>query len=219
MAGAPPLVDTSTLAKFLTYGTLVGVFVVDSIMVWAYGGEKSKRSEDRGTFLLIQLTTVVGILLGIMAASYLRQLAITADRWATLWVGVVLMVAGGALRVWSVMALGPYFRRVVAVEEGHRVIDSGPYQYVRHPSYTAVLLALTGFGLALGNWASVVACLVVPLVGYLQRIRVEERALSRALGEEYDRYARGRPRLIPPLVRRRMHGDVHQRPAVTRTPS
>jgi protein-S-isoprenylcysteine O-methyltransferase Ste14 len=58
-------------------------------------------------------------------------------------------------------------------------------------------MTLIGIGLALGNWASLAALVVLPTVGLVVRIRVEERALVEGLGEPYRRFAESRARLIP----------------------
>jgi protein-S-isoprenylcysteine O-methyltransferase Ste14 len=68
---------------------------------------------------------------------------------------------------------------------------------VRHPLYAGALVTMAGVGLAFGNWLSLAVCIVLPLVAYLRRIAVEERALEAALGDAYRRYARGRARLVP----------------------
>lgn len=76
------------------------------------------------------------------------------------------------------------------------MIDTGPYRFIRHPSYTGALLAFVGFGCCLGNWMSILC--VLPILGaFLWRMRVEERALIDALGEDYRAYMRRTKRLIP----------------------
>jgi protein-S-isoprenylcysteine O-methyltransferase len=85
----------------------------------------------------------------------------------------------------------------VAVAADHKVIDSGPYRFVRHPSYTGVLLAFFGVGLSLANYVSLFL-LTVPITAvFLYRIRVEEAALTSGLGEPYRRYMDKTRRLIP----------------------
>jgi len=66
-----------------------------------------------------------------------------------------------------------------------------------HLSYTGLIVTFVGFGLALGNWASLAVLAVLPTAGLVYRIRFEERALLEGLGESYRRYAEGRPRLLP----------------------
>jgi protein-S-isoprenylcysteine O-methyltransferase Ste14 len=77
------------------------------------------------------------------------------------------------------------------------VITSGPYRFVRHPSYAGIVLVLTGIGITYGNWLSLAALALVPLIGFVYRIHVEEAALAATLGSRYTSYAAGRKRLIP----------------------
>jgi protein-S-isoprenylcysteine O-methyltransferase Ste14 len=68
---------------------------------------------------------------------------------------------------------------------------------VRHPSYTAIIMSFVGIGVALENWLSLVVIIVVPTIGLIIRIRVEERALLNALGEPYREFSQSRARIIP----------------------
>ena len=107
------------------------------------------------------------------------------------------MILGVALRWYSVSVLGKYFTFDVAIHRGHVLVEAGPYRYVRHPSYTGALLSILGFGLALGNWASIVAGLACLGLAYAYRIPVEETALAAALGETYRQYSHRTWRLVP----------------------
>jgi protein-S-isoprenylcysteine O-methyltransferase len=87
----------------------------------------------------------------------------------------------------------------LAIATDHRVIDTGPYRYIRHPSYTGALMAFFGLGLAFRNWAAL-AVMMVPIVGvFLWRIRVEEDALAQALGDRYRDYMGRTKRLVPAI--------------------
>ena len=91
--------------------------------------------------------------------------------------GVTAIVLGSLGRQWAISTLGRFFTLNVQISEDQRVVTNGPYRWVRHPSYTADLLAFTGIGLALGNWLALLAAATLPLLGLLVRIHVEERAL------------------------------------------
>ena len=67
------------------------------------------------------------------------------------WTGCALMVAGMAFRWWAVRVLDRYFTVDVAIREDHKLIRSGPYRLLRHPSYTGSLATFYGFALALGS--------------------------------------------------------------------
>lgn len=117
----------------------------------------------------------------------------------TFRVGLLLMVSGQLLRWWSIGTLGRFFTINVAIRTGHTVIESGPYRFVRHPSYTAILLFHIGAALCLGNALSA-AVLLIPVVAALaNRIRVEEDVLCTAFGAVYREYMTRTKRLIPGL--------------------
>ena len=83
------------------------------------------------------------------------------------------------------------------MQQGHRVVDTGPYRVLRHPSYTGILVTLLGMGIALDSWASVAVAFLLPLAGILRRIGEEEQVLRRELGEPYRDYSRRTSRLVP----------------------
>jgi protein-S-isoprenylcysteine O-methyltransferase Ste14 len=111
--------------------------------------------------------------------------------------GVVLIAVGVGLRAWSIATLGRLFQYWIKVQPGHRVVTDGPYRYVRHPSYTGIVLVLAGIALACDDVWSLVAVAVLGGAGLAVRIRAEERQLTRALGAEYEDFAAGRKRLVP----------------------
>jgi protein-S-isoprenylcysteine O-methyltransferase Ste14 len=114
-----------------------------------------------------------------------------------LYVGIAFMLLGMLLRWQAVRTLGKFFTFDVAAHSDHVVIDTGPYTYIRHPSYTGAILTIFGIGLALANWASIAVILVTAFLGYGYRIKVEEEALTERLGDAYRAYARRTHRLIP----------------------
>ena len=150
---------------------------------------------DRGSLNLLRVLSIVAALL---AASALRiSAAAFGYNPVVMGISIGLIWAGIGLRLWSFQTLGRYFTFQVMTSQDQPVITGGPYRYVRHPSYTALLLILVGIGLSYGNWLSLAALTVVPLAGFINRIRVEEAALSSTLGDRYTTYAAGRKRLVP----------------------
>ena len=111
--------------------------------------------------------------------------------------GLTLVAAGIGLRAWSIVTLGRFFQYQIKVQPGHQVVTSGPYRYVRHPSYTGIAMVLAGIALASGDVWSLLAVAVLGGAGLAVRIRAEERQLTQALGAEYERFAAGRKRLVP----------------------
>ena len=127
----------------------------------------------------------------------LPQASIRSDRPMFFFIGIALMYAGMALRLYSMSILGRYFTFQVAVHTDQPVIEAGPYRYIRHPSYTGALITLAGLGLTLGNWAGLIVLLFLMSVAYGYRIPIEESALVAFIGEPYKDYMRRTHRLIP----------------------
>ena len=112
-------------------------------------------------------------------------------------VGAVLLWLGVLVRWWSFATLGRLFTTSVKTSTDQPIIDRGPYRFVRHPSYTGLILAFMGCGLMLGNWAATVISVVIIVSGVIYRLLREERALIAASGSAYLEYANGRARLLP----------------------
>jgi protein-S-isoprenylcysteine O-methyltransferase Ste14 len=97
------------------------------------------------------------------------------------------------------VVLGKSFRMTVEVDTGQKVVDTGPYRWVRHPSYSGILLLLAGLGLVYGNWPALGILLVLPAGVLIHRIFVEEAVLTEVIGRAYAVYAARTKRLVPGL--------------------
>ena len=117
--------------------------------------------------------------------------------WAAAGLGLALMWAGFAIRIWAVRTLGRFFHVEVTVDSDQTVVDTGPYTRVRHPSYTGLLVFYLGLGIALDSYLSVAAAVLLPLAAVVNRIDYEEGMLLRELGEPYRAYSARTARLLP----------------------
>jgi protein-S-isoprenylcysteine O-methyltransferase Ste14 len=159
---------------------------------------KARLGRDRGTRLIVALSLGGSIVLGSLVPGRVQTLDTPApDAFAL--AGLVVIWIGLTVRLWAVFTLGGSFSTFVQVEGGQTVVTRGPYHWVRHPSYTGLLLICLGFGIGSGNWLSVVICAVGPLLGLLPRMAVEETELVRVLGEQYRGYQKTTHRLVPGL--------------------
>lgn len=185
----------TTLAAEAGKGERLGV-ALDTLVETTTNRTRDAPDADRGTKWVVVGSIFVAILLAWFAA---RAGATRMPGSGWIWVGggAALIWLGAGLRAWGIAVLGRFFRRVVLIQEGHRVVRNGPYRVIRHPAYAGTLLIAAGLGVVLGNWLSLAILLVVPLLGHLPRIRVEERELERALGEPYRQYEAGTKRLVP----------------------
>ena len=153
-------------------------------------------ARDRATRVLIAVTLGTAIALAAVTASWATALRMDGPYRVA---GLIVMWLGLAIRFWAIAALGHAFRTTVEVDPGQAVVSTGPYRWVRHPSYSGLLLIVAGFGLAAGNWLALVICTVLPLPALLRRIEVEEAELTGVLGARYRAYQAQTKRLIPGL--------------------
>ncbi|GIW10960.1 MAG: isoprenylcysteine carboxylmethyltransferase family protein [Chloroflexi bacterium] len=155
------------------------------------------QRRDRGSNAVLIGGVVAGIWLGFFLAWNVPAATIQWHPTVCFAGGIVLMLAGMALRWYAIRLLGPYFTRAVAVQPDQPLIEAGPYRWIRHPAYTGTLLVCIGVGLALTNWLSLLAILVLAGLGHGYRVYVEEAALCATLGARYQEYQRRTKRFIP----------------------
>jgi protein-S-isoprenylcysteine O-methyltransferase Ste14 len=146
---------------------------------------------------VIVVVSILGGLLGGLGAASVGSADLRAGRWPVFVIGLVLMALGIFVRQWSIFTLGRFFAGDLRVSARQPVIDTGPYRWVRHPSYSGLIIFFVGFGLALTNVISIAVLVIVPTVGLIARIHFEERVLIASLGEPYRRYAAVHKRLVP----------------------
>jgi protein-S-isoprenylcysteine O-methyltransferase len=168
-------------------------FVAEKILL---RGRRVRTKLDKGSLAAFDVSGALSIPAGIVLGftDYGRVRAFESYVSAA---GLLLLVAGTALRWAAIRALWSYFTVNVSILEGQRVVRRGLYAVVRHPSYTGLLLRYLGFGLAFANCLSAALVFLPLLCATVYRIRVEEKALREHFGEEYAAYASETKRLVP----------------------
>ena len=157
---------------------------------------KGYARQDQSSLRLIWIVISASVVAGIYITRYWRAAAIPhAANFASL--GLILFAIGILVRWWAIIALGRFFTVDVRIAPDHQLVESGPYRWVRHPSYTGVVLAFIGFGLTTGNWAALLVINVPIFFTFLYRMHVEELALIDGLGEVYIAYMTRTKRLVP----------------------
>jgi protein-S-isoprenylcysteine O-methyltransferase len=183
----------------MTAASLLGLIYVLSELGLAFK-KRAKAAAvgdlDKGSLSLLWLVIAVSVTLAFNLAHLLPGAAMPGAP-APRYLGMALFAAGLAIRWQAIIHLGRFFTVNVSIAADHRLIDTGPYRIVRHPSYTGALMAFLGLGLCMANWASLVTLLVPIACVFLRRIQVEEAALLAALGDQYRDYMQRTRRLIP----------------------
>ena len=189
-------------AAFFAHGALVAVAIATLVMaiasLFTEGNLSSGEREDRANRWVIPAFGVIGIVSGFLPAYTDRIDVWTFGGEGVRWLGALLYIIGGALRLWPVFVLGNRFSGLVAIQPGHRLVTDGIYQNLRNPSYLGMLILGVGWALAFrsGVGLLLVALTVIPLIA---RINAEEALLKAQFGSEYEAYCARSWRLVPGL--------------------
>lgn len=195
--------------NWLAGWAFLGLFVlaVGAIALWARRHDPDLMEErqtasqaenvKRWDRLIMAAYTILLVLMLVLAAVDAGRLG-----WSDIplffrilgWLG--LGVAFGI--VWRVMAENTYLSERVRIQEerGHQVVTTGPYQYVRHPMYVGVIIAVLSVPLALGSWWALVPGVLIVIL-FIIRTELEDRTLMLELSGYKDYAEQVRYRLVP----------------------
>lgn len=120
--------------------------------------------------------------------------------WEIALGGTAIVLAGVLIRLRALQTLGAHFTYAVAVGEEHALVTSGPYRFVRHPLYSGLLVLLTGLGIVLCDLWLTLGFFLYGAIFVSVRIWLEERALRRRFGAEFEEWRRRTKLLIPGLL-------------------
>lgn len=153
------------------------------------------RSGDKGSIWLISISISVGYWLSfIMASTKFGRIY----HWNTFFIiGTFLVIIGLIIRIKSILTLKQQFTYTVTKIENHELIETGLYRKIRHPGYLGQLIIFLGISTCLSNWLSVLLMIIPVLLGYLNRIKVEEKFMVKQMGQKYIDYQTRTKKLIP----------------------
>jgi protein-S-isoprenylcysteine O-methyltransferase Ste14 len=119
--------------------------------------------------------------------SFLAWAAFSLPVWVR-WIGVGITGAALLLLAWVQWSLGRNFSTTLHLRQGHSLVTTGPYRWVRHPMYTALFLLGVGFLLLTANWAVGVPLIVALPILVAVRVGNEEALMIGQFGDEYRAY-------------------------------
>lgn len=171
--------------------------MIGTIRQTAKVARKEASVQDRGSMGILIGLQWSGIALNFALGALFPAAAIRWQRTTLFLLGVILILLGVALRWYAIWMLGRYFTRDVAVSTDQKIVQNGPYRSIRHPAYSGTFLTMLGVGLAMTNWASLIALLIFVLAGHMYRVHIEEKALIETIGQPYVEYMHRTKRFIP----------------------
>jgi protein-S-isoprenylcysteine O-methyltransferase Ste14 len=192
-----PLQFQSYLVVGICFGVLWLGWGISWLVAAAWASRAAKRPALR-TEMAYRVLTIIGALL--MFVQF-REGARAQLFWLTpiwlCWVLLVVAAVGIAFTWWARIHLGTLWSGRITRKADHHIVDTGPYGIVRHPIYTGLITALVATVLAFPGLLNV-AGVVILIVAFVSKARLEERFLSDELGAEaYAAYRRRVPMLVP----------------------
>jgi protein-S-isoprenylcysteine O-methyltransferase Ste14 len=190
--------------------TTAAVILFPVLLYYRIRSQATRERLDRwqeGPFILftlrpIGLATMAGLIAYLIDPSWMGWSSLSLPGWVR-WMGIGMGVIGGALIVWAFSNLGKNLTDTVVTRRNHTLVVSGPYRWVRHPFYVAVLLAVIGNALAAANWFLLLGGISVFLLMVI-RTKTEEAKLLERFGDQYRAYMARTGRFLPKLGARRL---------------
>ncbi|MHB1206814.1 MAG: methyltransferase family protein [Rhodospirillaceae bacterium] len=189
------------------FGLLIGAIWVVWVIYWRFGpgsGKAVARKESGGSQLSYGLLLFAGLIL-VVHPQIARDLGVGALA-DLIWpqsilaniIAVVFVVVGLGFSVWARVHLADNWSAAVTVKEGHELIRSGPYKYVRHPIYTGILIAILGSVVLADRWVAFLG-LALMTASFVVKLRIEERFMADQFGDAYQLYKKEVAALVPGL--------------------
>jgi protein-S-isoprenylcysteine O-methyltransferase Ste14 len=155
------------------------------------------KSGDKGSLWLLTISITIGYWLSfIIAATKTGRIY----HWNILFaIGSIIALTGLIIRVAAILQLKRQFTYTVTKIENDELIETGLYKIIRHPGYLGQIIIFLGVSACLSNWLSILLMIIPVLVGYLNRINIEEKFMAEQMGQKYVDYRNRTKRLIPAI--------------------
>lgn len=176
---------------------LVPLFWLAFIAYWlisARGVKKNIKKSDWRRDAGIRILLIILVLVVLWLTPSLRH---AEYRFGTAMqlLGTILCGAGIAFAIWARAHLGRNWSGTPSMKEGHELVTSGPYRFVRHPIYTGIIAAILGSALVVGTVWFIV--FFVSIGNFIWRIPLEERYMTQLFPDQYPEYKKRTKALVP----------------------
>lgn len=163
--------------------------------------QEAVEREGRGAFAfrVIAFFVMIAIVaLYTINSPWMSALSIPLPDWLR-WAGFAIGIASLLFWTWTQAALGKEWSPQLQLRKEHHLVTAGPYAWIRHPIYTAMIGIGVAFALVTANWCFVVLSIVV-IAGLLARVPKEEQIMVEKFGDEYKIYMKRTGRFFPKLA-------------------
>jgi protein-S-isoprenylcysteine O-methyltransferase Ste14 len=191
-------INVTTLSDW----TIIGCWMI-FIGYWVVNAFRVKPAVEKQSWLSMLAykgpLTLGGLLLWCPGLHGPLRLALTPQSDLARTGGAVVCVLGLFVAVWSRRTLAGNWSSNVTFKQGHELIKSGPYRFVRHPIYTGILLMCFGSAIENGRLHSWLGFPIL-CIGFWIKLRQEESLMLRHFPDEYPAYRKRVKALVPFLI-------------------
>jgi protein-S-isoprenylcysteine O-methyltransferase Ste14 len=182
---------------------LLGVFWLSWLVYWLVAARRvtpNQRMETWREGASYRIPLGIGVFLMVFwrMPLFLRIPTLWPQSPLAAGIGLAFTAAGLCFAVWARVHLGKYWSGRITLKVNHRVIQAGPYAWVRHPIYSGLILALFGTAIMLGT-ISAFAGFTFMVISFVRKLKIEETWLRSQFGAEYEAYQHRVKALIPRL--------------------
>jgi protein-S-isoprenylcysteine O-methyltransferase Ste14 len=182
-------------------GAILGGLWLVFLVVWLVASAHIKRkasSSARPIVFRLLLIVLVALLIHESLLNHAGRHvhgALLSGNQVQAVAGVALCAVGIAIAIWARLCIGQNWGMPMSLREGHELVTTGPYAFVRHPIYSGILLALAGTVLAIGHWS--IALFPLYLAYFIYAATMEERTMKEQFPTQYPVYAQRTKMLLP----------------------
>jgi protein-S-isoprenylcysteine O-methyltransferase Ste14 len=196
--------ETETILRIIVPTLIIAFAMHRGYYVRKHGQEQNtlkKREEGLASKIasLLGLIGFIAVIVYVINPAWLAWASLPFPLWLR-WTGVGIALFGFALLQWSQYTLGKNWSDTPRMIQEQSLVTHGPYQFIRHPIYTAFLLILGSSLLISANWLIGFAWIGMTILEVVSRISFEENLMLEYFGEEYREYMGRTGRLLPKLT-------------------
>lgn len=196
--------NSETIFRILLPLVLVSFAMHRGYYVRKHGSEQNtlkKREEGLPSRIagILGLLGFIAILIYAVNPDWLARASLPFPAWLR-WAGVGVALLGFGLLQWAQNTLGRNWSDTPRMIKEQALVTSGPYQFIRHPIYTAFLLILGSLLLISSNWLIGLAWIGMAALELTSRIGFEEKLMLEYFGDHYRAYMERTGRLLPRII-------------------
>jgi len=183
--------------NYLLILIIFNIILCIGINIRPLSSEKDQFKYPKLSILLFLLLPIVIILPYLENLVFIQQFLMVWNNSVTFLSGIILLISGGIVLIYSRLLLGKFGSSKITIEENHRLIFKGIYKCVRHPVYLGTILVFFGYALSFRALITPLAFFFSFFILFKNRMDLEEKILKERFGKEYELYMEKTKRLIP----------------------